>query len=90
MSKEALVGKLSDATGFTKKSAGEFLDVLPKVLRTMLSFGAVRINHLGTFEIKVRGARTGRNPQTGEPVSIPEKKILTFKPAKTMKEAIDE
>jgi DNA-binding protein HU-beta len=44
---------------------------------------------LGTFEIKERAARTGRNPQTGEKVEISAKKIPAFKPAKALKDAVE-
>lgn len=45
----------------------------------------VRINNFGTFKLKTRPARKGRNPQTGETIDIEEKQVITFKPTKASK-----
>jgi nucleoid DNA-binding protein len=89
MSKEALVAALSEKTGFTKTSTREFLGALPGVLKELI-LGAgeegVRLNDIGTFKLKTRAARTGRNPQTGATVAIPAKVAISFKPAKNFKD----
>ena len=48
----------------------------------------VQLVGFGTFEVKKRKARTGRNPQTGEPMKIPATKTVTFRPGKTLKDAV--
>ena len=51
---------------------------------------SVKIADLGTFSYSVRAARDARNPKTGETIKVPAKGVITFKPAKAMKDKLDE
>ena len=59
------------------------------ITETLKAEGKLAIPSLGTFEIKERAARTGRNPQTGEKVEIAAKKVPAFKAAKALKDAVE-
>jgi len=86
MSKEALVQALCDNTNSTKKACKGFLQALPRVIVKLAKQGPIRIFDLGTFTVKTRAARTGRNPQTGAPVDIPAKTFLSFSPTAGLKD----
>jgi DNA-binding protein HU-beta len=83
VSKGKLIDDLAETQGMTKAAAGACVDGLLNLIRGAAAAGdKVIIQGFGTFEMKTRAARTGRNPATGLPVEIPAKSSLTFKPAK--------
>ena len=51
--------------------------------------GEVRIAGFGNFKTKVRAARKARNPHTGDMIEVPERRVVTFKPSRTLKERVD-
>ena len=90
MTKPELVNKIAEKTNLSKKDAAAALDALTgTITETLKAEGKLAIPSLGTFEVKERAARTGRNPQTGEKVEISAKKIPAFKPAKALKDAVE-
>ena len=90
MTKPELIAKIAEKTNLSKKQVAAALNALTgTITETLKAEGKLAIPSLGTFEIKERAARTGRNPQTGEKVEISAKKIPAFKPAKTLKEAVE-
>ena len=90
MSKE-LVNEVAGKFDLTKKVAKEVVDfVFDSLQEEIVSEGKVRIAQLGTFEVKQRNAREGRNPSTGETIKIAAKKAVTFKAGKAIKDAVNE
>jgi DNA-binding protein HU-beta len=92
MNKSDLVDALADATGMTKADAGKAVDamfstdgVIAKALR---NGDRVQITGFGTFETKHRKARTGRNPRTGETITIAASTSPAFRAGKGFKDAI--
>jgi len=82
-SKDKLASDLADLRNVSKASAAETIDALFNLITGAVEAGEkVTLRGFGTFEMKTRAARTGRNPQTGLPVEIPAKTALTFKAAK--------
>jgi DNA-binding protein HU-beta len=82
MNKSELIESIQSALGAeaTKRSAEEALDaVLSSILKGIKSSSKVQIVGFGSFEVKSRAARTGRNPKTGESMQIPASKSLGFK-----------
>ena len=74
-----------------KKSSVELLlnTVLAEIERALLAGQPVILHGFGTFELKKRDARTGRNPRTGEPVEIAASTSVAFKPAKALKDSLN-
>ncbi|MEQ1546805.1 HU family DNA-binding protein, partial [Methyloglobulus sp.] len=71
-------------------SAGLALDALTKTIETALATGdSITLVGFGTFSVKDRPARMGRNPQTGQEMSIAASKSPSFKPGKSLKDAIN-
>lgn len=90
MTKEELVGQLAGQLGASKSEAGRVLDAVVKVLGDAIVGGApFTIPALGTFEVKTRAARTGRNPKTGEAIDIAASRTVAFRPAKLVKERLN-
>ena len=88
MTKSDLVSAVAEV-GMTKKQAGVAVDAVIAAMTGALAKGeAVRLTGFGTFSVKKRKARTGRNPQTGKPLKIKAKKVPTFSPGKGLKEAV--
>lgn len=88
MTKADLVAKVSE-TGITKKQAAAAVEATIAAVKEALAKGeSVRLVDFGTFSVKMRKARTGRNPRTGKALKIPAKKVPTFSPGKGLKEAV--
>lgn len=78
--KKILTAKIANKTGKTQKDAATALKAVIDAIGDMLMDGSdVRVAGLGTFKVKVRKARTTRNPRTGVAVQVPEKYTITFK-----------
>lgn len=74
---------------YSKKEIGEITSTLFEVIKATVENGdAVRFIDFGTFGSAERKKRTGRNPQTGEEITIPAHGVPTFKPAKSFKDAV--
>jgi nucleoid DNA-binding protein len=88
MTKADLVAKVAEL-GMTKKQAAAAVDAVIGAVKGSLAKGeSVRLVGFGTFSVKKRKARTGRNPQTGKPLKIPAKKVPVFSPGKGLKDAV--
>lgn len=90
MNKSELVEKLSEKTNTTKKSAEESLNALIEVIEeTLVSGDKIQLVGFGSFEVRKRAARKGRNPQTKEEIKIPASKSPVFKAGKALKDIIN-
>jgi DNA-binding protein HU-beta len=88
MTKQELINKIAEA-GMTKVDAGKALDALEAAITAALKRGEkVTWTGFGTFEVRARAARMGRNPQTGAPLHIAASKTPAFKAGKTLKDSV--
>ena len=82
MNKKELINEIASQIGLTKVEAKRLLETVLTVTNGALKSGdVVRLVGFGTFSIKQRKARKGRNPQTGETIHIKAKKVVKFKPS---------
>lgn len=89
MNKQGLVASVAEKSGLTKKTAAAVVDAFIRTIKAeLVSGGKVSILGFGTFEVRERRGRTGRNPRTGEPVAIPGRKVPVFRPGAELKEAV--
>ncbi len=89
MTKTELIEKIAAESGLTKKAAGQAFGVTVAAITDSLAKGEkVTIPGFGTFEVRDRAARTGKNPRTGKPVKIAACKVPAFKAGKGLKEAV--
>lgn len=90
MNKAELVTKIAEQAELTKKEAEAAVNAFTKtVINEVAKGGSVQLVGFGTFEQGERAARTGRNPQTGEPMDIPAATVPKFKAGKAFKEAVN-
>lgn len=88
MNKTQLVEKIAENADLSKASAGRALDALIEAVGGALESGdQVALVGFGTFSVRTRAARTGRNPKTGEQIQIAEAKVPAFKAGKALKDA---
>ena len=86
MNKAELVEQLANQRGLTRKTSRETVDAMTSVITDALARGEkVTLVGFGTFQVMERKARRGRNPQTGETIQIPAKKVPKFRPGKGLR-----
>ncbi|MFU8876502.1 MAG: HU family DNA-binding protein [Wenzhouxiangellaceae bacterium] len=89
MNKSEFIDAVSTKAGLTKADANRALDAMIDTISKALKKGdTVALVGFGTFSVKKRAARTGRNPATGETIKIKASKSPAFKPGKAFKDAI--
>ena len=89
MTKTQLVEALAKEAGLEKKQTKLFLEGLTNVVeKTLKKGGDIPLTGLGKFKVLNRKARMGRNPQTGEPIKIPAKRVCKFRIAKSLKDMV--
>ncbi|MFT7388283.1 MAG: DNA-binding protein HU-beta [Candidatus Endobugula sp.] len=90
MNKSELIEAIAASADLPKAAAGRALDaVIDTIENTLKNGDPVTLVGFGTFSVKDRAARTGRNPQTGEPIQIKAAKIPGFKAGKSLKDAVN-
>jgi DNA-binding protein HU-beta len=90
MNKHELVDAISKETETTKKAAEEALNAMLDAITASLKKGdKVQLVGFGSFEVRKRAARKGRNPQTGSEIKIPASKAPVFKAGKALKEVVN-
>ncbi|NOY46287.1 integration host factor subunit alpha [Deferrisoma camini] len=90
MTKSDLVEALHGRVGFSRKRSAEVVGLILELIKEALERGEkVKISGFGNFEVREKAARRGRNPQTGETITITERRVLTFKPSQVLKERLN-
>ncbi len=90
MNKSELIDQIAEAADISKASAGRALDAaLDAIVDSLKKADPVSLVGFGTFVVRDRAARTGRNPQTGAPIQIAAARVPAFKPGKALKDALN-
>ena len=90
MTKKDFIEKYAAKTGVSKKAAGEYVDAFLEILEeSLIEKAGVQFVGFGTFETKITKERKGRNPKTGEEITIPAKKVVSFKVGSALKEKVN-
>ena len=90
ITKAELVEGVAQAADLTKKDAERLVEiVLESIVETLQEGEKIELRGFGSFRVRERGSRRGRNPKTGEPVDIPAKRVPYFKPGKELRELIN-
>jgi integration host factor subunit alpha len=85
---EAVYEKLG---GFSKKEVSELVDMVFEVMKDTLQQGdKVKVSGFGNFVVKHKNERIGRNPKTGEEITISSRRVLTFKPSQVLKKLLND
>ncbi len=89
MNKAELINAVADKTNLTKKDAESAVNaVIDVITESLAKDEKVQLVGFGSFEVKSRAARTGRNPRTKEQIKIPASKLPVFKAGKALKDSI--
>ena len=90
MNKSDLVSAIADGSGLSKADAARALEATTSAISGALSSGSsVAISGFGSFLVRSRAARSGRNPQTGATIQISASKVPAFKAGKLLKESVN-
>lgn len=90
MNKSDLIDAMADSADISKAAAGRALDAaIDAVTKALKKGDQVSLVGFGTFSVKKRAARTGRNPRTGETINIKASKVPGFKAGKALKDAVN-
>jgi integration host factor subunit beta len=90
MTKAELVDEVARVVQLTKKQAETIVNIVfDSIVDSLRSGQKIELRGFGSFRLRSRKSRTGRNPKTGEKVEVPSKKIPYFKPGKELKELIN-
>ncbi len=89
MNKAELIEQVANQTGLAKRTSGKAVDAVVSAISDCLTRGEkVTLVGFGTFGVRQRKARTGRNPQTGATIQIPAKRVAKFLPGKGFREKV--
>ena len=89
MNKTELIAAVAQSAGLTKKDTERVINAAVDMITASLVKGEkVQLSGFGTFEVKAREARIGRNPHTKEAIEIPATSVPTFKPSKALKDTV--
>jgi DNA-binding protein HU-beta len=90
MNKGELIDAVAASAGLSRADATKSVDaVLDGITNTLANGGSVSLVGFGTFSVKARAARAGRNPRTGETIQIPASNVPGFKAGKGLKDAVN-
>ena len=90
MTKADLVDLIFERVGYSKKEAGTVVEEVFAIIRDSLCEGEkVKISGFGSFVVNQKKSRRGRNPQTGEPITIDSRRVLSFKASQVLKELVN-
>lgn len=90
MTKADIVERVHQRIGLSKKESAEMVEQVFGIIKSTLESGdKIKIAGFGNFVVKQKSDRRGRNPQTGEAITIDARRILTFKPSQVLKSAIN-
>lgn len=89
MTKRELVIRVANKLGMTQSDVAKVIEgTFETISRSLANGERWELRDFGVFEVKTRAARIGRNPRTGDQVPVPERRVVTFRPGKKMKELI--
>jgi integration host factor subunit alpha len=91
MTKRDIVAAIYEKVGISKRESSDVVESVFEVLKEVLENGEeVKISGFGTFRVKEKSPRKGRNPQTGDGITITARSVLTFKPGQVLKKSMNE
>ena len=90
MTKIDIIQNVHEKLGFSKKDSSDIVESVFDLIKDCLGKGErVKISGFGNFMVKEKRARRGRNPQTGQEISIPARRVLTFKSSQVLRKALN-
>lgn len=89
MTKKEIVKTISEKIGMTQLKTKQIVqETFDAIVEALVEEKRIELRNFGVFEVKKRAGRKARNPRTGDPVEVPEKYVVTFKPGKEMEKRV--
>ena len=89
LTKSKLVEGLQESSGLPRADATELMEQLLELVKDTLASGEnLKVSGFGSFVVRTKAARRGRNPQTGGGITLPRRRVLTFKPSRKLRDAL--
>jgi integration host factor subunit alpha len=90
MTKADMIDAVCEENGFSKRESAKITEIMFDIIKETLENGEnVKLSGFGSFNIQHKRARLGRNPQTGEKMTISARRILSFKPSNVLREQLN-
>ena len=90
MTKADIIEGVYEKVGFSKKESAEIVELVFDTVKETLERGdKIKISGFGNFLVRHKKTRMGRNPQSGQPIQIPARRVLTFRPSQVLKSALN-
>jgi integration host factor subunit alpha len=90
MTKAEIINTLFEKVGLPKKEAQDAIEIILNTMKeTFVEGESLKISGFGTFNIRKKSSRKGRNPKTGTEIEITPRKVVTFRPSNQLKEVIE-
>lgn len=90
LTRKKLAKAIADKLGYSQNSCAQIVDsFLGNMKDTLLAGERIKLIHYGTFIVRDKKPRIGRNPRTGEPITIAERQMVSFRPSKTLRKKIN-
>jgi integration host factor subunit alpha len=90
LTKAELIDSVYEKVGFSKKEAADLVELIfENIKEELCKGGSLKISGFGKFRVRAKKERQGRNPQTGEPMMISARKVLTFTPSRILRDGIN-
>ena len=91
LTRKELAEAVAEQLGFSRSSCSEIVDSFFNTMKNaLMSDEAIKIVHFGTFSLRDKNPRNGRNPRTGESILIKKRQMVSFKPSKTLREQVND
>jgi len=90
MTKAEIINTLFEKVGLPKKEAQDVIEIILSTMKhTFVEGESIKISGFGTFNVRKKSARKGRNPKTGTEIEITPRKVVTFRPSNQLKEVVE-
>ncbi len=90
MTKAELVEIVCEKSAFTRQESGEFVERVFEIIKETLEKGEkIKISGFGNFVVREKRPRRGRNPKTGEEITITKRRVLTFRPSQSLRRVLN-
>ena len=90
LTRKEIAEELTDQLGYSQNICSEIVDNFFNKMKDALVEGeSIKLVHFGTFTVRDKSPRTGRNPRTGEPITITKRQAVSFRPSKKLREQVN-
>lgn len=91
LTRKELAEEVAGQLGYSQTSCADIVDSFFDSMKdTLIQGEEIKLVHFGTFTLRDKNSRTGRNPRTGEPITIKKRQMVSFRPSKSLRDLVNE